>query len=142
MKNTRTIKTMVFMAVLALILMVIPANQAHAASLTKAQQKKVTATEQKIKKKYKNVKFIVNDGSSRFWDQIESRKGKKCYYVEKVTGKVTNNKKDGTAAGYYISYKRVNGVNKGSKVISYFVYSRTNNYCDDIIARYDVVIKR
>jgi len=141
MKNTRTIKRMVFVAILAVILMFIPFSQAHAASTTKAQQK-ISATEQKIKKKYKNVKFIVNDGSDEFWQKIENRKGKKFYYVEKVSGTVINNKKDGTAGWYYISYKHVKGVKKGSKVISYFVYSRTNNYCDDIIARYDVVIKK
>lgn len=126
-------------AVLAMIFCIVPAHTTEAATTNQ----KVQAVEKQIRKRYKKVKFIKNDGSERFWSKIESRKGKPFYYVEKTIGRVINNKKDGKDInGYYISYKGVKGVKRGDKVVSYFVYSRSNNYCDDIIARYDIIIRK
>ena len=103
----------------------------------------VTKTETKIKKRYKKVRLITR--TKHNWKQtcreISHRKGKRYYLVEKFQG-VALNKVDGRDPnGYYISYKYVKGVRKGSKVITYLVYSKNNNEPDDIIARYDVVIK-
>jgi len=103
----------------------------------------VTKTEVKIKSKYKKIRLITR--TKHNWKQtcreISHRKGKRYYLVEKFQG-VALNKVDGRDPnGYYISYKYVKGVRKGSKVITYLVYSKNNNEPDDIIARYDVVIK-
>lgn len=130
---------LLLVAVLAMIFCIVPAHMTEAATT----KQKTQVVENQIRKRYKKVKFIKNDGSERFWSIIESRKGKPFYYVEKVTGRVINNKKDGKDVnGYYICYKGVKGAKRGDKVLSYFVYSRNNNYCDDIIARYDVIIRK
>ena len=134
MKAARKMMVMVIMFVMIFSVGIIPAEAAAK-----------SPAEKRIKKAYKHVKIVkhTKNNDDRFWSIIEHRKGKKYYVVERIAGTVTNSKKDGRDAnGYYISYKRVKGVKAGSKVISYFVYSRSNNYCDDIIARYDVVIKK
>lgn len=43
---------------------------------------------------------------------------------------------------YYISYSRVDGVKTGTVVVSYMVYSTTDNFIDGIEERYDYVISR
>lgn len=141
MITARKIKIVVMMFIMIFSVGAIPAE----ASAKSPAVKQCETVEKRIKKAYKHVKIInhTKNNDDRFWHVIEHRKGKKYYVVERIAGTVTNSKKDGRDAnGYYISYKRVNGVKAGSKVISYFVYSRSNNYCDDIIARYDVVIKK
>ena len=40
----------------------------------------------------------------------------------------------------YISYSKVEGVQPGDKVLSYFVYNPNTNYVDDIIYRTDFII--
>lgn len=104
--------------------------------------RKAVKIEKSIKKKYKHIRIIRGDGSEKFWNKIEHRKGKSFYYVEKVTGTVINKKGDGAAEDGYINYRRVKGIRPGSKVVSWFVYSRTNNAWDDIIARYDLLVKK
>ena len=141
MKVARKIMIVVTMFIMILSVGTIPAE----AAAKSPSVKQCETVEKRIKKAYKHVKIVkhTKNNDDRFWYVVEHRKGKKYYIVEKITGTVTNSKKDGKDAnGYYISYKRVKGVKSGSKVTSYFVYSRGNNYCDDIIARYDVVIKK
>lgn len=141
MKAARKMMVMVIMFVMIFSVGIIPAEAAAKSPAVKQCE----TVEKRIKKAYKHVKIVkrTKNNDDRFWSIIEHRKGKKYYVVERIAGTVTNSKKDGRDAnGYYISYKRVKGVKAGSKVISYFVYSRSNNYCDDIIARYDVVIKK
>lgn len=104
--------------------------------------RKAVKIEKGIKKKYKRIRIIRGDGSEKFWNKIEHRKGKSFYYVEKVTGTVINKKGDGVAEDGYINYRRVKGIKPDSKVVSWFVYSRNNNAWDDIIARYDLLIKK
>ena len=104
---------------------------------------KVAAVEKGIRHRYKRVKILNGDDSPEFWHKIENRKGKRFYYVEKTTGTVKNARTgDGVAGCGYVNYKRVKGIKSGSKVVSWFVYSRNNNACDDIIARYDVIIEK
>ena len=104
---------------------------------------RVTKTETKIKKKYKKVKLITR--TKKNWNkvckEISHRKGKGHYLVEKFQGTALNKVDGRDPNGYYVSYKYVKGVRKGSRVVTYLVYSKTNNECDDIIARYDVVVK-
>ena len=141
MKATRKIMIVVMMFIMILSVGAIPAE----AAAKSPSVKQCETVEKRIKKAYKHVKIVkhTKNNDNSFWNVIEHRKGKKYYVVEKITGTVTNSKGDGRdASGYYISYKRVKGVRAGSKVTSYFVYSRSNNYCDDIIARYDVVTKK
>jgi hypothetical protein len=133
---------------LLIIALAIPSTRTYASTTTTTNTakentiKKCSKAEKKIRKKYRKVK-IVSTGK-KFDRLLTSRKNKKYYLVEKETGIVTNAKKgDGlTSHGYYISYKRVKGIKKGSRIVSYFVYQKGNNHIDDIIDRYDVVIKR
>ena len=103
----------------------------------------VTKTETKIKKKYKKIKIVTR--TRKNWNkvckEISHRKGKEYYLIEKFQGTALNKIDGRDPNGYYVSYKYVKGVHKGSKVITYLIYNRKNNECDDIIARYDVVIR-
>lgn len=74
---------------------------------------------------------------------LEKRKNR-ILYIEKITGRVLNNRLDGrTTNGNYISYRSLKGkVRKGDKVITYCVYNPYTHWFDDIDERYDVVIKR
>ena len=108
-----------------------------------ANYQRVAAVERKIKREYKHIRILEGDNSPEFWKKIESRKDNAFYYVEKVTGVVKNTETgEGEATCGYINYKRVKGVKTGSKVVSWFVYSRDSNAFDDIIARYDVIVKK
>lgn len=108
-----------------------------------ANYQKTAAVERKIKREYKHIRILEGDNSPEFWKKIESRKDKAFYYVEKVTGSVKNAETgEGEATCGYVNYRRVNGIKTGSKVVSWFVYSRDSNAFDDIIARYDIVIKK
>jgi len=95
----------------------------------------------RYQKNGRKVKFYESaDLSSR---RLRTRKNRNIVIVEKVTGTVVNPRTGrGKADGWYINYKSVKGIRKGSKVTSYFVYNPKTNYLDDIIARFDVVIKR
>lgn len=105
--------------------------------------------EKRIKKKYKKhgkVKFY--DTKDITLEMLLNRKGTGKIIVERCAGEVLNPKGDGRyKAGdgeyYYICYTGwVKHCKKGMKVVSYFVYNKDTNYTDDIIERYDVVVKR
>lgn len=106
-------------------------------------QTQVMQTEKKIKKRFKRVKIITRTkyNFNKVWKQTAHRKGKGYYLVEKFQGTALNKYIGRDPNGYYTSYKYVKGVRKGSKVITYLVYCRHCNEPDDIIARYDVVVK-
>ena len=107
-------------------------------------QTRVTQTEKKIKKRFKKIKIVTRTkhNFNKVCKDISHRKGKEYYLIEKFQGSALNKIDGRDSNGHYVSYKYVKGVRKGSRVITYLVYSKTNNECDDIIARYDVVIKR
>lgn len=133
--NRTVIKIMVALAIVTTLFSGIPVQA--------ASYQKIAAVERKIKREYKHIRILEGDNSPEFWRKIENRKGNAFYYVEKVTGTVENAESgDGEATCGYINYKRVNGVKTGSKVVSWFVYSLDSNTFDDIIARYDVIIKK
>lgn len=66
-------------------------------------------------------------------------------YIERIIGKVTDNKKNGKIlnppkdGGYYISYASVKGARKGDIIITYCVYNPYSNYDDDVIERWDFI---
>lgn len=124
-----------------LLLIVIIVTPIYTQAKTSTLQFKCLKTEQKIKKKYKKVKIIST--GKKCDKAIAHCKGKKYFIVERCTGIVINSRHDGKIRnGSYISYRCVKGVKKGNTVVSYFVYSRSNNACDDIIKRYDVIVEK
>lgn len=102
--------------------------------------KKYRKAAEKIEKKY-GLNAI--DSSKLTYEKITHRKH--TVILERCIGKVKNKNKDGkvlnTNEGYYISYKGVK-CKKGDIVITYFLWNPENNIEDDIIARWDYVIKK
>ena len=72
-------------------------------------------------------------------DILESRTEENII-VEVCVGTVLNENLDGEAYGYYISYRSVENVQPGDTVITYFVYNPYNNYVDDIVERFDIIV--
>ncbi len=64
-------------------------------------------------------------------------------YIEKITGRVVNNRLDGkTTNGNYISYRCMKGkVHKGDAIVTYCVYNPYTHWVDDIDERYDIIIR-
>ena len=83
---------------------------------------------------------------------MANRNGK--IIVEKIVGKVTNDKLDGEIlncnvddggytnkdGGNYINYERVEGAKKGDKILTYYIYSPFTNEQDDVLTRLDFII--
>ena len=74
-----------------------------------------------------------------------SNKKRHIMYIERIIGKVTDNKGNGKVlnppkdGGYYISYASVKGARKGDLIITYCVYNPFSNYDDDVIERWDFI---
>lgn len=129
--------------IIVIISLVLALNMVSTVSATTTlESKKCTQVERKIKQRYKNIKIYKS--GKKCWNAIDHRKNKSYYIVEKISGKVVNARtgKGKTDTGYYISYRNVKGIRKGSRIVSYLVYRKGNNSHDDIIKRYDVVVKR
>ena len=95
---------------------------------------------------FKNVK--VYDASEITLDLLGNREGKtiveRCYGIvldmETGDGRIIN-AADG--AGNYINYRSVYQTHdENSIMLTYLVYNPENNYCDDIIIRYDFVLEK
>ena len=102
--------------------------------------------------------FFLKDFEKRFSDYelynsgdlaaeiLENRNGK--LIVERCVGIVTDAETgDGMILNsdpdsYYISYSRMDGVKNGTVVVSYMVYSTTDNFIDGIEERFDYVVSR
>ena len=133
--NKTVIKIMAALAIVTTLFSGFPAQAAN--------YQRAAAVERKIKREYKHIRILEGDNSPEFWRKIENRKGNAFYYVEKVTGTVKNaGSGDGEATCGYINYKRVKGAKTGSKVMTWFVYSRDSNDFDGIIDRYDIIINK
>lgn len=133
--NKTVIKIMAALAIVTTLFSGFPVQAAN--------YQRAAAVERKIKREYKHVRILEGDNSPEFWHKIENRKGNAFYYVEKVTGTVKNAETgDGEATCGYVNYKRVKGAKTGSKVMTWFVYSRDNNDFDNIIDRYDIIIEK
>lgn len=140
------IKMIIIAVVVILITGTLAPENVQAANKNKVTCRQV---EKSIKKKYGKfgkVKFYKSENLKN--KTLLHRKGTGKIIVEKCTGVVVNKKGDGkykAANGkfYYICYAGwVKNVKKGMRITSYFVYNKDTNYTDDIIERYDVVVKR
>ena len=74
-----------------------------------------------------------------------SSKKRHIMYIERIVGRVTDNKKNGKVlnppkdGGYYISYASVKGARKGDVIVTYCVYNPYTNWDDDVIVRWDFI---
>lgn len=102
--------------------------------------------------------FFLNDFEKRYYlyrlydagdltaDMLEHRNGD--VIVERCVGIVTDAETgDGAILNtnpdsYYISYARMDGIKDGTVIVSYMVYSTTDNFIDGIEERYDYVVSR
>ena len=96
--------------------------------------------------------MIIYDTNDLTHKIMANRNGK--IIVEKIVGKVTNDKLDGeilncdtedggyinTDGGNYINYERVDGAKKGDKILTYYIYSPFTNEQDDVLTRLDFII--
>lgn len=86
----------------------------------------------------------IYDTSEMTEEILTNRNGK--IIVEKVIGKVTNYKLDGTILnasadnGTYINYKRVDGAKAGDTIVTYFIYNPFTDTPDDVLTRLDFII--
>lgn len=86
------------------------------------------------------IRFVSEGKLTR--RQLLSRKAKRIVYVERIVGRVTDNKLNGvTTNGHYMSYRSLRGyAHKGDEVVTYCVYNPFSNAIDDVIDRFDVVL--
>ena len=120
-------------------------NYSNAVTIAKkyGKKKKAKRIEEKINRKYGKTKYIK--GGENSWEKLDHRKGKSYYYVTYELGKVVDGKGNGKSLYFkapynYISYRGISGAKKGKYVLTYFVWCKTCNECDDMIARYDLVL--
>lgn len=112
-------------------------------AMSKQTKEKCKQTEEVIYNRYGKGKVRFYKSKNLTRKILVRRKDKGLYIVEKLTGIVDEPKTGAGHAGkYYVSYKGVNGIRKGTKIRSYFVYNPKTSAVDDIIARYDVIIKK
>ena len=88
-----------------------------------------------------NLASIV-DSTEITYDEIENRNGK--LIIERVIGMVDDENGNGHALedeNYYICYSRVPNASKGNIICTYFVYNPDTNEADDILERFDYIIR-
>lgn len=91
------------------------------------------------------VKVIDCDKLTEKMLTHRSSKKHHIMYIERIVGRVTDNKKNGKVlnppkdGGYYISYASVKGARKGDLIVTYCVYNPYSNYDDDVIERWDFI---
>ena len=74
-------------------------------------------------------------------EMLENRMNGDKVIVERTKGIVLDDELNGSAEDYYISYRSVEGAQPGDEIITYLVYNPATSYIDDIIERYDVIVK-
>lgn len=147
---SRTKKILSIMEVLAAVVFLsMSCGVMEASAMNKSAKQKCETVEDTICKRYSNhynLKVKIYNAENLTNKKLRSRKNSGKVIVEKVTGIVANAR---TGAGnvekvknWYICYKHVKGIRNGSRVVSYFVYDPKTNRMDDIIDRYDVVVKK
>ena len=85
--------------------------------------------------------FEMYSSSELTGEMLEKRMNGDKVIVERTKGIVLDDELNGSAEGYYISYRSVEGAQPGDEVITYLVYNPATSYIDDIIERYDVIVK-
>lgn len=94
----------------------------------------------KVQAKTPRLRTVVIKSEKLTRKMLTTRKNKKVI-IEKIYGTCVNNKGDGrTSDGYYISYKGIKGVKKGSKVKTLLTYNPKTNSIDDVIKRKDFLM--
>lgn len=115
-----------------------------AANYSTDAEEKAKDIEDNINSSYPNS-FYISAGEEQ-WNILERRHKKSYHYVTYEVGKVLNDQGDGKTYNFresdYISYRSVKGVKTGDCVLTYFVWCNDCNCCDDVIARFDVVLKK
>ena len=105
--------------------------------------------DQFINEALNNIKnFYIYDSNDITAEIIESRT-KDEIIIERCIGIVTNAMQEGdgqvlnTDDSYYnyISYRSIDGIEKGNIILTYLIYNPNSGYIDDIIERYDYIIK-
>lgn len=132
--------TGLFIAIMILMFAIFTTCKADAEQ--KSLPENQARVEKQIKQKYgKKVKFYDTGDIDEYI--IVTRQDKKQVVVERVTGIVVDDEKNGEDEnGHYISYQGLAGIHKGSKVVSYLVYNPNTYWLDDIIERFDVVVQK
>lgn len=74
-------------------------------------------------------------------EMLENRMNGDKVIVERTKGIVLDDELNGSEEDHYISYKSVEGAQPGDEIITYLVYNPATSYIDDIIERYDVIVK-
>ena len=106
--------------------------------------------EQFIDEALSNIKnFRIYDSDNLTAEILENRANDDVIIVERCIGVVTNANCVGdgqilnTDDSYYnyISYRCIDGIEKGNIILTYLIYNPNNGYIDDIIKRYDYIIK-
>lgn len=112
---------------------------------------------QKCAKQEKTIKYFLKQnfseeikmikGGDSQWKTLDKRAEYDRIYITYEDGVVLNKNKDGKSYYFkkpynYIGYRGVKGIRKGSVVRTYFIWCTDCNEPDDIIARWDVVIKK
>ena len=90
--------------------------------------------------KFKGKVKIVSE--RKLTEKMLLRRKSKTLYIERIIGKVINNRLDGeTTEGHYMCYKSLKDkVHKGDVVITYCVYNPFTRWIDDIDERYDIIL--
>lgn len=148
MKNYKLVnKMLVTNIVLAMVMMmVILATTIKVEAKTKSNNLSWYRTMAREIEYRMNIKPI--DCSKLTYKMLVNRNGKQI--VERVIGRVKNNKKDGAIFNVpkgekyynYISYRNVRNAKKGDVIVTYFYYNTKTNAEDDIVKRKDYIISR
>lgn len=115
-----------------------------AANYSTDAEEKAKDIEDNINSSYPNSCYI--SAGEEQWNILEHRCKKSYHYITYEIGKVLNEQKDGKSFNFYksdyISYKSVQDAEAGDYVLTYFVWCNDCNCYDDVIARFDVVLKK
>lgn len=116
-------------------------------AMSRETENKCKRVEKTICRRFKKKKVEFYRTKDLTNKKLRNRRKHRKIIVEVVTGTVINpktgaGKADLSNANWYIDYKCVKNTKKGDRIVTYFVYNPKTNYIDDVIARYDVVVRK
>lgn len=88
----------------------------------------------------------IIDSNKLSLEELNSRNGK--LIIERTVGTVTEAKNGDGRLLYgdpryaYINYSKVDNINNGDVICSYFIYNPDTNYEDDVLMRFDYIIEK
>ena len=74
-------------------------------------------------------------------EMLENRMNGYKVIVERTKGIVLDDELNGSAEDHYISYRSVEGAQPGDEIITYLEFNTAKRNIDNIIERYDVIVK-